>query len=629
MARRRTCSAIAAAASLFASRACLCVSTAFLFTSTASIAFVYGQSGPTTESASGDEVDAATVKFHAELDRLAAVCDSIGLEAQAAFTRRWKIPTRTDQLALFLPAEKESDPATPNARRWLKHFAAARESYADALFAAAKNIVARDETEAYRLLWRTLRENPEHAGARTVLSALVGSATANPRLRKGTAALTDLGWTPRSYFSVNSRHFNLVSNADTESTKQLAAQLEQTFVLWTQVFYAAWAEPGKLSEGLTGDTLRAINFPRNRDKFRVVLLKDRESYLKLLGASEEAVGASVGYYWPAGKQSIFYAGEELQLTLTHELTHQFFAESARQLNAKGAAVGESGDYWIVEGIAMYMESLTRRDNHWTVGGWESARLQTARYRGVRDGFWIPMERLSGSTLEGWKADSRISLLYSHAAGLTHALMDNELRSATRAATIKAIGELYAGERVGESLLQQFGSDDAAAKDNYQDALIVSDADVSALAETDKQVDELVLVGSQLSAESWKTLTAQTQLTWLDVSYSNISAQALSDWLAGTTRLERLSVEGTQLSGAAAASARGLPALTELDLSDTPHSDAELASLAGHPTLEALWLTRTQITDAALSTIKTLPRLRFVDVTGTAATNAAWKQWSAP
>lgn len=583
------------------------------------------ENGSTEDNAGFDELEAATVKFQAELARLAEICDSLNLHAEAAYTRKWSVPQRTDQLALYLPLAEVPEAKTPNAARWLKHFHAARQSYAEALFVAAKSVVARDEAAAYRILWRLLRENPDHPGARKVLSGLVASATANPRLRKGTAALSDLGWAPRSYYSVNSRHFNLVSNADSDSTKVLAAQLEQTFVLWTQIFYSAWAEPGTLAAGLSKADPVTINFPRNRDKFRVVLMKDRESYLELLGASEEAAGASVGYYWPAGKQSIFYASDELELTLNHELTHQFFAESARELDKK-STVGESGDYWIVEGIAMYMESLSRHENHWTVGGWESARLQTARYRGVRDGFWIPTERLSSSTLEGWKADPQISLLYTHAAGLTHALMDDRLGKPTRSATISAIGALYAGRRLGKTLLQPFGIDETTSKNNYQDALLVTDADVIGLSESKKQVDELVLVGSRLTADSWNDLTAQSQVRWLDVSFSNVSEQALARWLSGSQKLERLSVEGTQLSGVAAASGRKLQTLTELDLSDTGLTDAQLQALQGHPTLEVLWLTRTQVTDEALSTIRSLPQIRLVDVTGTAATSTAWQQW---
>ena len=160
-------------------------------------------------------------------------------------------------------------------------------------------------------------------------------------------------------------------------------------------------------------------------QIKVLLLRDQADYVEAL-AAEENIGVSVGYYDPNRQTSYFYPDKNLSATFYHELTHQLLAEATRLQTAEN--IGTRGDVWLLEGIAMYMESLWRREGNWTqgcwtLGGWDSPRLQTARNRAVRDGFFVPWEEFSGGRLEQWKADPNISRLYSQAAGIMHVMLD--------------------------------------------------------------------------------------------------------------------------------------------------------------------------------------------------------------
>lgn len=570
-------------------------------------------------------LNAARVRFDHELDRLASICDKLELDEAAQVTRSWLPHARRDQLALFLPNDISGvDLKNDVTRHWLTSFNEARRKYASALFEAAVELVKEDESAAYRLLWHVLREDPDHAPTRLLLGSLASQVSATPRIRSGTAVLADLKWKPRSYLTVRTPHFEVVSRGSRDQTAKLAQNLEKFFILWTQVFYSTWAPEGKLAGRMAKQSNVRVTWPQ-RERFHVAFLADRGEYLKLLGASEDAIDASVGYYSPQGRRVILYAGDDFGVTLNHELTHQFFAEATGV--SSGESVGAEHSYWLVEGIAMYMESLTDRGPYWTVGGWEVPRQQTSRYRGVRDGFWVSKDRLAASSLGVWKNDPQVALLYTHASGVTHALMSGRVSERSRERTIATVSQIYSSNGNTAKLLDSFGATEEAAKLAYQDAVIVDDEDVQNLAASGLQVEDLVLCGSELNAKSWQSLARQSTLRWLDVSFSNIGTDSLSNWLAGSQSLERLSLEGTAVDGGILRQIASLKGLRELDLSDCEVDDQQLSVLKGHPRLETLWLTHTQVTDATLNTLRSMPKLKTVEATGSRANAANWRSYS--
>ncbi len=567
-----------------------------------------------------------------EIERLAKVCDSLGLSEQATMSRNWLPKPRSDQSVLYLPAPDKKPAANPvdAAAKWHEHFDAARARHAEFWFSEAKRLATAGEEQAgYQALWRVLRENPRHAQARRSIGGLASGINAAVRARKSTVAHAQFAWPAGSFSRVDLPHFLLTTRADNHQTAAFAKQLETFYVLWTQVFYPLWAAPGLLAEKIEGGS--AAWEPRRQ--IRVVLLSDRKEYLQTLGASEENIGVSVGYYNPELRTSFFYPDGNLQATLVHELTHQLLAEATR-IGARPDA-GHESDYWIIEGIAMYMESLWQGPDYWTLGGWESPRLQTARYRAVRDGYWVPWETIRAGGMNDWKKDPEIAKLYTQAAGLTHYLMDSttEVRAldaaqqaaplSSREALFRALVAVYQGQSAAGDLAPKLESENS--QQLYQQFLIVDNEDVAAIA-PHRLLSDLVLTKSQLSANAWASLDNQHALKWLDIGFSNARDQDV-DWVYQNKQLQRLSFEGTSIGTPGLARVGSLTALEELDLSGCPVDDESIKLLSRNRGLKTLWLTKTLVTDAVLKTLDAIPSLSSVDIQLTQISSQAWEAFT--
>src|SRR5690606_33884125 len=147
---------------------------------------------------------------------------------------------------------------------------------------------------------------------------LAKAATVTPRLRKGAAVHPDYGWPAGSYSRIQSPHFILTTRGDPRSSLELAQLMERFYALWRQMFYPLWAAPGVLDKRFEG---RSTPWERPKE-MSVVLLADREDYLRLLGMAEQNAAVSVGYYAPQLQTSFFYVAPNYEITLFHELTHQ-------------------------------------------------------------------------------------------------------------------------------------------------------------------------------------------------------------------------------------------------------------------------------------------------------------------
>lgn len=566
---------------------------------------------------STQQVEPGVARLRSELDRLAGICDSLQLPSEARLARKWIAPEREDQQVLYLPvALLDESVASQELASLAKHFNAARRRYAAFLFERVREMASGDEHAAYNLLWQVVREDPGNEEAKKLLGPLARTLMVRPRLTRSRAPHPAFGWPAGSYSTVQTPHFRLTSRAGAKESVELAERLEEVYALWTQVFYPIWAPPGQLPEMIAGS--RAA-WPRHND-IEVYLLKDREDYVTALGVGEANIGASVGYYNPNVKKSFFYQGNALDETLVHELTHQLLMEATR-INALPSA-GNNGGIWQLEGIALYMESLAKQDNFWTLGGLESPRMQTARYRAVRDGYWPSWTSFANASVEEWKRDPEIALKYSHAAGLSHLLL-NRLGVEARKAYFRELVAIYQNSATPGSLLGFLGADEEVAKMRYQDLMVVTGEQLKSLAAADRQPEDLVLCASELTAEQWSMLSDLNSLRWLDLSFSNVGDQNLA-WLDSANSITRLGLEGTEITGELLPTVAKLPNLQELDLTGCRIDDQGLLFLENHPKLEILWLGETQITAASLRVLATIKNLQQCTVQGSQISDQQWQ-----
>ena len=86
--------------------------------------------------------------------------------------------------------------------------------------------------------------------------------------------------------------------------------------------------------------------------------------------------------------------------------------------------GRKNNFWIVEAVACYMESLAEHrllddepyGAYWTAGGENEGRVPAARKRLLDDQFYVPLRELSTSGMRDLQHDGRLPMIYSQISG---------------------------------------------------------------------------------------------------------------------------------------------------------------------------------------------------------------------
>ena len=557
--------------------------------------------------------------YAAELEALANKCDELGLNEQAATTRNWLIPRDARRQYLFLPPARDAAAPPKSAplrvQQWYSKFRELRSAQAERLYASATERLNAAPAASYQLLHEALRENPDHAAARQALGYTKGPSKdwlPRPASYRAEAGRTDhprFNWRRGQYWRIETPHYSIVTNRSAKAGLDLAAELETLVAIWKQVFFDFWADEHWLQARIAGQSERE---PLT-GKMQVVLFKDREEYLATLGPSQPQIAVSLGIYVDTQKTAFFYAADPApRSTWLHEATHQLFQEIGR--HASGA--GERQNFWMIEGAAMYMESLSDYDGYWTVGGWEAERLQPARYRALAGDYYLPLEKLVLLGREDLQQDTDIRKLYTQAGGLAHFLMDGQ-SGAHRQAAIAYLRSVYQQTDEPQSLAAATKTSLAELDKQYFAFLQVTDEDL-AHAPGLERLTQLSLGRTQITDAGLEHLKPCTGLLWLDLSQTKTSDIGIKN-IAAATGLKQLFLEGTQVTDAALPLIGGLDELEELDLARLSISDEGLKAIGRLPRLTSLYLTATPITDDGLVHLRGLKRLESLDVRGTQVT----------
>ena len=299
-------------------------------------------------------------------------------------------------------------------------------------------------------------------------------------------------------------------------------------------------------------------------------------------------------------------------TRFHEVTHQLFSETGRV----PPGVSLQANAWIVEGVAMYMESLRQRDGYCTLGGIDANRLQYARYRTLNQGFYLPLEQLAALGRRALQQHADIRLLYSESAGLAAFLMDYE-RGRYRRLLTDYLQAVYQGRDNVRTLGTLSGMPLADLDRQYREFLNVTDEDLTCLPRT-PETRNLSLGRTSVTDDGLKHVASLTQLEWLDVAYTEVGDAGLAQ-VKPATHLNHLIAEHTRITDAALEMIAGFRELEILDLTGAQITDTGLAHLGSLPKLRELWLGQTAVTDAGLERLSGLRNLEMLDVSGTKVT----------
>ena len=564
-------------------------------------------------------------QFGAELQELALWCRSKRIDDQVAITFDVYQEFSLDRQYIFLPGEKNmpsTDIKGPRAV-WLEKMNEIKVAHAARLFELAKEAADNDAfAVAFQLLHEVIFYDRDHEEVRRILG--------HKTMKDGTWRIHSekvkkhrissrkhdiVGWPAKSFFTVNTPHFQIDSNATKAETALLARKLESWHYVWRQVCFEYWAKAPIIKKWLAGKG--SLKIPRRR--FRVIFFKDHADYVKQVSPMQPGIEISAGYYNGEYKVSFFPAtdvnGVRDEATWRHELTHQLFRES---ISTRPMPFADHF-LWLDEGLAMYFESLKVDGDVATIGGFDAQRLQYARWRRLRENYHIPIGQLAKMDKQTFQSRRDLQYIYSESAGVAHMLMDSREYDLQPVLIrfMKQIHQRKVGPEVFEKMI---GRPYDELDEDYLKFLKVSSRDVEKRIENTGTISELAAMDAKLRDSAFEVIGTCINLRKLDVSKANFTKERAVK-LQRLDLLREIFLNACVLEPGSLRPLGQLAALRVLDLSNSSINDGQLDELLKIPNLQVLQIANTRVTDVGLRKIAKLPQLRAIDVTDAAVTEA--------
>ena len=419
-------------------------------------------------------------KFVTALDALATECEEKQLPLEAGDIRAFGHPVDMRVLHVQpLPAHVQPElPAdlAPDARHWRAQLKLRRQDYAKQLYQLSRRVLnAGYISYAYDLVNEIARQDPDHSQARRLLGyERFGDEWVTPyaaqMLRKKFVWHAAYGWIPHDHleryeageryykrrwmsaaeedvlrsdfanaWEIRTDHYLITTNHSLERGVQLGQQLESYYRIFFQTFAGFFNTRDQLRQLFESTAPKSAAQART---FKVHYYRTRDEYnRRLKGKIAAPIEITTGLYLTGQATAYFFddpeAEVEVRTTLFHEATHQLFSET----RPSARAVGTRGDFWIIEGIACYLESFQQEGERFTLGNPNYIRFRAAQYRGIEDQYYIPLEKFSAMGMVEFQGHKEISKNYSEASGLAHFFMHYE-DGLYREALIDHLSDIY-------------------------------------------------------------------------------------------------------------------------------------------------------------------------------------------
>ena len=432
---------------------------------------------------------------------MAAWCRQKNLTAEAKKTAELAAPPDRYKIVLpVLPREigalRPPENASGDLAEWHRRSLKLRQDRAAALFALAQRSVRRHQASlAYRLALDTIRANPDHEAARRVFGyQKYQNQWHTPfevlMLRSGMVWQDKFGWIEKANLSryiagerlfgvtwidaandtvlhteiatgwdIETEHYRIRTDHSIEAAVALGVKLEHLHRLWRQLFLGYYSSEAEIEALFSGQPLARVESPR----LDVVYFRNKQEYHSALKPIMPDVGISMGLYVAENRTAYFYAGsDDSERTMYHEAAHQLFQQSRRT----GDNIGRTTNFWLIEGIAMYMETLRREGDCFVLGGLDDVRMQAARYHLEKKDFYVPFDKLVHMGVQEVQRHAEIAKLYSQIAGMTNFLVHYE-DGRYRDALVTCLAAIYDGSQDPDLLARATGSDYAKLDKQYQ------------------------------------------------------------------------------------------------------------------------------------------------------------------
>jgi hypothetical protein len=261
----------------------------------------------------------------------------------------------------------------------------------------------------------------------------------------------------RNGWQIATEHYNILTNHSLEEGVRMARWLEHLYRAWKFLFFNILMDEEKLAEIFTNHAPPHVKLPRHQ----VFIFRNHENYVQYLIEIEPAFEPqhrlSNGVYYPQRKTSYFFPASAamdefdantVRKTLYHEGTHQLFQEVRPRSNLPGIR----NNYWMVEGIAMFMETFCIEGDRYVLGNMDDSRLYAAKIHrfDTEHLFYVPFGNLVTFGRREFQSHPRLAPLYSQSAGMTHFLMLGK-NGSYRESALEFLRQIYTGATRPETL----------------------------------------------------------------------------------------------------------------------------------------------------------------------------------
>lgn len=289
----------------------------------------------------------------------------------------------------------------------------------------------------------------------------------------------------RNGWEVESEHFLIKTNHSLERGVEISRQLELFHRYFIREFAAFFNTPVQMQSLFGATSPRATT---SLPQYRINYYANREDFVLAMNRYDHQVPIATGFYLPSQRTSFFYHDDDPENadtamgTMFHEVTHQILGESNRRI----VEVGTHRDFWVIEGIACYMESFRveevgrqietgtiKRRVH--IGDPTHPRMYWARQVALVEQAHVPMERFVDLGKDSFFAGDHdlLHAYYSQASGMVHFFLHFE-NGRYRDAFIEYLSQVYSpSDRIRlrhDSLAQMVGIPFATLDQQYQDYL---------------------------------------------------------------------------------------------------------------------------------------------------------------
>ncbi|MBS0203102.1 MAG: hypothetical protein JSS49_09410 [Planctomycetes bacterium] len=414
-------------------------------------------------------------EFATQIDKLALACDTKTLEEGARIVRSKNIdPDSLSHNLRGLPREFVSDipPNLPEGERfWKTQLRSLEKDYAQDLYLMSRRALNDGfPSYAYSLVREAAVHDPDHKPARKILGFVPhGNRWVTPfaaaQIKSGMVWNDKFGWLPKDDLTryengerkfknrwvsvekemearrdfanawvIHTDHYEISTNVSLERGVEIGRSLEDFHEFFHEIFAGFFNTPEQMKRLFEGNSVGNSTSRR----YQVHFYRTREEYIDRLKKDFPNIGITNGMYMTTGRTAHFYDDHEndVEATLFHEETHQLFYESH-----DNRAIGELAHFWIIEGIACYMESFKQQDGEFSLGDPRYIRFVGARNNLLQKMYYVPLAEFSNIGSHEFQHSAEVAKNYTQASGLARFFMEYD-NGRYREALVRHLADLY-------------------------------------------------------------------------------------------------------------------------------------------------------------------------------------------